>query len=120
MSSQVQPPVEEVDQVDPAAVDAARARKEKIGRYVGMLIFPFLMVSMMVTGYLGAMHAPTPHVTAANPSSVIPSQSSSMLLHVSVAPEPGMQTCCWPLTQLCTVREQAPTPHVMAANPSSV
>ena len=61
MSSQVQPPVEEVDQVDPAAVDAARARKEKIGRYVGMLIFPFLMVSMMVTGYLGAMHAPTPH-----------------------------------------------------------
>ncbi|CRK49923.1 conserved membrane hypothetical protein [Rhodococcus sp. RD6.2] len=61
MSNQVQPPVEEVDQVDAAAADAARARKEKIARYVGMLIFPFLMVSMMVTGYLGAMHAPTPH-----------------------------------------------------------
>ncbi len=43
------------------APDPARERKERIGRYVGMLVFPFLMVSMMVGGYLGAMHAPTPH-----------------------------------------------------------
>ncbi|MGW6117849.1 ABC transporter permease [Nocardia sp. NPDC055165] len=49
----------------PGAVDdvalSAEDRKERIGRIVGMFLFPFLMVSMMITGYLGAMHAPTPH-----------------------------------------------------------
>ena len=41
--------------------EAARAKKEKIGRIAGMFIFPFLMVSMMITGYLAAMHAPAPN-----------------------------------------------------------
>ncbi|MGW1742229.1 ABC transporter permease [Nocardia sp. NPDC001965] len=39
----------------------AREKKEKIGRVVGMFVFPFLMVSMMITGYLAAMHAPAPN-----------------------------------------------------------
>lgn len=73
MSNQTQPVTEEVEPADPAAAAVARARKEKIGRYVGMLLFPFLMVTMMVSGYLGAMHAPTPHdlpvtVAAASPA----------------------------------------------------
>ncbi|MFM1723678.1 MULTISPECIES: ABC transporter permease [Rhodococcus] len=42
-------------------VDPARARKERIGRYVAMILLPFLMVGMMITGYLATMHAPTPH-----------------------------------------------------------
>ncbi|WP_280463300.1 ABC transporter permease [Nocardia carnea] len=41
--------------------EPARAKKEKIGRIVGMFIFPFLMVGMMITGYLAAMHAPAPN-----------------------------------------------------------
>ncbi|MFD4295474.1 ABC transporter permease [Rhodococcus sp. NPDC058505] len=60
MTEHVQPLSEEVELVDPAA-EAARERKMRIARYVGMLIFPFLMVTMLVGGYLGAMHAPTPH-----------------------------------------------------------
>jgi len=40
---------------------AARARKEQIGRYVAMILLPFLMVGMMITGYLVAMHAPAPN-----------------------------------------------------------
>ncbi|WP_051714777.1 hypothetical protein [Nocardia rhamnosiphila] len=39
----------------------AREKKEKIGRIVGMFVFPFLLVSMMITGYLAAMHAPAPN-----------------------------------------------------------
>ena len=44
-----------------AVADAARARKEQIGRYVAMILLPFLMVAMMITGYLAAMHAPAPN-----------------------------------------------------------
>lgn len=47
---------------DPATEAAlARARKEHIGRYVAMILLPFVMVSMMITGYLAAMHSPTPN-----------------------------------------------------------
>ncbi|MGI5220860.1 ABC transporter permease [Nocardia sp. CA-290969] len=41
--------------------ELARAKKEKIGRIVGMFLFPFLLVAMMITGYLAAMHAPAPN-----------------------------------------------------------
>lgn len=44
----------------PTDAELARARKEHIGRYVAMIVLPFLMVGMMITGYLYAMHAPTP------------------------------------------------------------
>lgn len=40
---------------------AKRAKAEKIGRYAAMFIMPLLMVGMMITGYLAAMHSPTPH-----------------------------------------------------------
>ncbi|WP_219817063.1 ABC transporter permease [Arthrobacter sp. GMC3] len=49
---------------DLAAVEAAalkRAKAETIGRYVAMFFMPLIMVSMMISGYLGTMHAPTPH-----------------------------------------------------------
>ena len=49
---------------DAEAVEAAalkRAKAEKIGRYVAMFLMPLLMVSMLVGGYLAAMHSPTPH-----------------------------------------------------------
>ncbi|WP_210250481.1 ABC transporter permease [Arthrobacter yangruifuii] len=49
---------------DAATADAAalkRAKAEKIGRYVAMFLMPLLMVSMLVGGYLAAMHAPTPN-----------------------------------------------------------
>ncbi|WP_230206442.1 ABC transporter permease [Microbacterium gorillae] len=38
-----------------------RARAETIGRYVAMFAMPLIMVGMMITGYLGTMHNPTPH-----------------------------------------------------------
>lgn len=38
-----------------------RARAETVGRYVAMFAMPLVMVSMMISGYLGTMHAPTPH-----------------------------------------------------------
>lgn len=41
--------------------ELARAKKEKIGRVVAMFVLPFVMVSMMITGYLAAMHSPEPH-----------------------------------------------------------
>ncbi|MFZ2512677.1 MAG: ABC transporter permease [Gordonia sp. (in: high G+C Gram-positive bacteria)] len=49
-----------------------RAQREKIARYIAAFVFPFIMVTMMVTGYLGAMHSPSPNnmpvaVTAASP-----------------------------------------------------
>ncbi|MEU5843444.1 ABC transporter permease [Rhodococcus sp. NPDC047139] len=44
----------------PTEAELARARKEHIGRYVAMILLPFLMVGMMITGYLYAMHAPEP------------------------------------------------------------
>ena len=47
--------------VDAAAAAAKRAKSEKIGRYVAMFVMPLLMVGMMVWGYMGALHSPTPH-----------------------------------------------------------
>ena len=43
------------------AAAAKRAKAEKIGRYVAMFMMPLLMVSMLVGGYLAAMHSPEPH-----------------------------------------------------------
>lgn len=40
---------------------AKRAKAETIGRYVAMFLMPVLMVGMMITGYLAAMHNPQPH-----------------------------------------------------------
>ncbi|AYJ50383.1 ABC transporter permease [Rhodococcus sp. P1Y] len=57
IESELGPP----DGPDQSEADAARARKEDIGRVVAMFVLPFIMVSMMITGYLAAMHAPAPH-----------------------------------------------------------
>lgn len=46
--------------LDPEAAAAKRAKAEKIGRYVAMFFMPLVMVGMMVGGYLGAMHSPSP------------------------------------------------------------
>ncbi len=46
---------------DATEADLARARKEHIGRYVAMILLPFVMVAMMITGYLAAMHSPAPN-----------------------------------------------------------
>ncbi|MDO5745896.1 MAG: ABC transporter permease, partial [Micrococcaceae bacterium] len=51
---------------EPEAAEAAeKARKaaktETIARYIAMFFMPLTIVVMMVGGYLGAMHAPTPH-----------------------------------------------------------
>lgn len=35
-------------------------RKERIGRYVALIIMPFLMVTMMYATYMATMHAPAP------------------------------------------------------------
>lgn len=43
------------------AAAAKRAKAETIGRYVAMFAMPLIMVGMMITGYLGTMHAPSPH-----------------------------------------------------------
>ncbi|MFD3810946.1 ABC transporter permease [Rhodococcus sp. NPDC058639] len=56
---------------DADEADLARARKEHIGRYVAMILLPFVMVSMMITGYLAAMHSPAPNnmpIAVAGPS----------------------------------------------------
>lgn len=58
---------------EPDAAELARAKKERIGRIAGMFVFPFLLVSMMITGYLAAMHAPAPNnmpVAVAGPGAV--------------------------------------------------
>ncbi|HLS75712.1 MAG TPA: hypothetical protein VK083_02830 [Nocardia sp.] len=39
---------------------AKRAEVERIGRMVAVFIFPFLLVSMMISGYLAAMHHTEP------------------------------------------------------------
>ncbi|MFT2817533.1 ABC transporter permease [Leifsonia sp. A12D58] len=45
-----------------AAADAAkRAKIEPIARIAMIFIMPLLMVGMMISGYLGTMHSPTPH-----------------------------------------------------------
>lgn len=51
----------ETDPQEPGEAAAKRAKAEKIGRYVAMFLMPLLMVSMLVGGYLAAMHAPAPH-----------------------------------------------------------
>ncbi|MBL3700533.1 ABC transporter permease [Leucobacter luti] len=42
-----------------AARAAKRAKAEAIGRYAAIFIMPLIIVGMMITGYLGTMHAPT-------------------------------------------------------------
>ncbi|WP_341392830.1 ABC transporter permease [Arthrobacter sp. G119Y2] len=59
-------PAEQGGEPEAAAADLEaaalkRAKAEKIGRYVAMFLMPLLMVSMLVGGYLAAMHAPTPN-----------------------------------------------------------
>lgn len=61
MSTTTHPPDQPGTDTD--AVEAAaekRAKVEVIGRYAAMFIMPVLMVCMIITGYLGAMHAPEP------------------------------------------------------------
>ena len=58
-ADQAETDVQETQELDPAA--AKRAKAEKIGRYVAMFLMPLLMVSMLVGGYLAAMHSPEPH-----------------------------------------------------------
>ena len=52
-------PATEATDAETAALK--RAKAEKIGRYVAMFLMPLLMVSMLVGGYLAAMHAPAPN-----------------------------------------------------------
>lgn len=49
---------------DDPELAAKMAKAQKIGnivRYAVLFIMPLIMVGMMITGYLGAMHSPTPH-----------------------------------------------------------
>ena len=55
-----------------------------------------------------------------NPSSVKPSQSSSIRLQTSADGSPGTQPCGTPSTQLSTVRRQAPMPQLVWPSPSSM
>jgi len=48
-------------QLSPEEKAAKRAKAEQIGRYVAMFLMPLIMVGMLVSGYLAAMHSPTPH-----------------------------------------------------------
>lgn len=61
MPTTASPDAESPPEGKAVAEAAARARKEQIGRYVAMILLPFLMVGMMITGYLVAMHAPAPN-----------------------------------------------------------
>ncbi|GAA3199860.1 hypothetical protein GCM10020255_103900 [Rhodococcus baikonurensis] len=61
MPTTASPDAESPPEGNAVAEAAARARKEQIGRYVAMILLPFLMVGMMITGYLIAMHAPAPN-----------------------------------------------------------
>ena len=60
-------PPDTVPALEPEAAEAEargaakRAKAEKIGRYVAMFMMPLLMVSMLVGGYLAAMHSPEPN-----------------------------------------------------------
>ena len=56
-----QPPEVTPDDESRAASTSKKERAEVIGRYAAIFIMPILMVGMMITGYLGAMHSPTPH-----------------------------------------------------------
>ncbi|MFJ7750819.1 ABC transporter permease [Arthrobacter sp. NPDC097144] len=60
---EIDPAAEPTRETESRDVEAAakRAKAEKIGRYVAMFVMPLLMVSMLVGGYLAAMHSPAPH-----------------------------------------------------------
>ncbi len=62
---------------------------------------------------------PWPQVRAETWLSMVPSQSSSTPLQISVAGVPGVHVWGTPLTQATTVRRQAPAPQVRGARPSS-
>ena len=47
-------------ELTPAELAAQRHKKETIGRYAALFLMPILMVGIMITGYLFAMHNPTP------------------------------------------------------------
>src|SRR3990172_1440055 len=65
------------------------------------------------------LHAPTPQVVVPRPSSIDPSQSSSIPLQVSAVGVPGVQVWLTPPTQLFTVFVHAPTPQVVVPRASS-
>jgi hypothetical protein len=64
-------------------------------------------------------HPPTPHVREPMLLSTVPSQSSSMLLHVSALPGSGLQAVGTPFVQAGTELVQGPTPHVVVPRFSS-
>lgn len=53
------PSTDLAEEQDQEAAAQKRAKAEKIGRYVAMFLMPLIIVGMMITGYLGAMHSPT-------------------------------------------------------------
>lgn len=57
-SSTIDPTIEKVEESRDPAAAARAARKTAIVTMVGMLVFPFLMVTMMYATYVGTMHAP--------------------------------------------------------------
>lgn len=57
----VEPPEASATAPAEGAAAAKRAKAEAIGRVAAIFIMPLLMVGMMITGYLGTMHSPTPH-----------------------------------------------------------
>ena len=59
-------------------------------------------------------------VVLLKPSSMIPLQSSSFSLQVSIPASPGTQTPATPITQLSTVRLHSPTPQLVWPRFSSV
>ncbi|WP_010541006.1 ABC transporter permease [Dietzia alimentaria] len=44
-----------------AAAALKKEKAEMVGRYAALFVMPILMVGMMITGYLGAMHSPAPN-----------------------------------------------------------
>lgn len=47
--------------LSPVDAAAKRAKGEKIGRLVAVFVMPFIILTLMIGGYLFAMHAPAPH-----------------------------------------------------------
>ena len=48
------------EQTADEAAAAKRARTEQIGRYAAMFIMPLFLVGMMMWGYIGSQHSPSP------------------------------------------------------------
>ena len=70
--------------IDPA--QAAKAKRiERIVRTVMMFLMPLIMVGMMITGYLGTMHSPSP-----NGMPVVVSGSSSLVDALADAEPDGL------------------------------